>query len=104
MTVTARERLESEEEVPSFWGRDSRAWESGYAQTFEHEEKHGFMAEERCGLKGDHGKPWTDQDYRDSTPGASASRLADSSNAMMSKPSFWNAEFLIRGSRFVFSQ
>jgi len=69
MTVTARERLESEEEVPSFWGRDSRAWESGYAQTFEHEAKHGFMPEERCGLKGDHGKPWTDQDYRDSTPG-----------------------------------
>jgi len=66
-TVTACERLEGEE-VPSSWGRDSRAWESGDAQPSKHEAKHGFMLEERCGLKGDHGKPCTNLDYRDSTP------------------------------------
>ena len=37
-------------------------------------------------------------------PLASTSSLADSLNTMLSKPSFWNAEFLISGSRFVFSQ
>jgi len=61
------------------------------------------MLEERCGLKGDHGKPWTDQGTAIRPP-ASASSLADPSNAKRSKPSFWSAEFSIIGSRFVFSQ
>src|SRR5258706_10143215 len=60
-------RLEGKK-VPRRWCRGSRARERGDAQTFEHEAKYGFMVVECCRLIRDLRKPWTDQDYRDSTP------------------------------------
>jgi len=91
------------EELPHGRRTEGSAWKQGDAQAFQHEAQHTLVLIESGRLISELGERWADQraDYAASAVGVS---LLDSSKTMMSKPSFWKTEFLIRGSMLFLSQ